>query len=195
MVFSYQKNSDGQGQPAQVLLLPGWQNSAAGHWQTEWEQAFGWQRVQQHDWLAPKRGDWCARLEEVVLDAPGPVVLAAHSLGCILTAWWAAHTRHAHKVRGALLVAPGDVEQPALAELIPGWRPVARQALPFAATLAASSDDPYCSLARARELAGHWGARFVEVGACGHINAESGLGLWPQGQALLQPLMHGKNED
>ena len=31
------------------------------------------------------RGDWSARLEEVVADIPGPVVLAAHSLGCIAT--------------------------------------------------------------------------------------------------------------
>lgn len=180
---------------AQVLLLPGWQNSTEGHWQTEWEQALGYQRVQQHDWLRPRRGDWCARLEEAVLEAPAPVVLAAHSLGCILVAWWAAHSRHTHKVRGALLVAPGDVEQPGVGELIPGWLPIARQPLPFAATLVASSDDPYCSLERAHELAARWGARFAPAGACGHMNAESALGLWPQGQALLRPLMNGTSED
>lgn len=61
--------------------------------------------------------------------------------------------------------------------------------------LVASSDDPYCSLERAHELAAHWGARFAPAGACGHMNAESALGLWPQGQALLRPLMNGTSED
>ena len=177
-------------QTPQVLLLPGWQNSGPGHWQTEWERVHGDQRVQQHDWMRPLRGDWSARLEEVVADAPGEVVLAAHSLGCILTAWWAAHTRHAHKVRGALLVAPGDVERPDLAAQIPGWAPIARQVLPFPAVLVGSQDDPYCSFERAQTLAGAWGARFVDSGPRGHINADSDLGDWPEGHALLRALMN-----
>ena len=171
-----------------VLLLPGWQNSGPGHWQTEWERVHGDQRVQQHEWMRPLRGDWSARLEEVVADAAGPVVLAAHSLGCILTAWWAAHTRHAHKERGALLVAPGDVERPDLGRQIPGWTPIARQALPFPAVLVGSRNDPYCSFERAQVLAADWGARFIDYGACGHINAESNLGTWPEGRAMLQSL-------
>ncbi len=174
---------------SKVLLLPGWQNSCPGHWQTEWERLHGYQRVQQHDWMRPLRGDWTARLEEVVADAPGSVVLVAHSLGCILVAWWAAHTHHAHKVRGALLVAPGDVERPDLATQIRGWAPIARQTLPFPAVLVGSHDDPYCSFERAGTLAAAWGARRVDGGALGHINAESGLGAWPQGQALLLQLL------
>ncbi len=171
-----------------VLLLPGWQNSGPGHWQTEWERVHGDQRVQQHEWMRPLRGDWSARLEEVVADAAGPVVLAAHSLGCILTAWWAAHTRHAHKVRGALLVAPGDVERPDLAAQIPGWAPIARQALPFPAVLVGSRNDPYCSFESAQAMAADWGARCIDYGERGHINAESGLGTWPEGRAMLQSL-------
>ena len=178
--------------PSQILLLPGWQNSGPGHWQTEWEARHGYHRVEQHDWMHPLRGDWSARLEETVADAGGPVVLAAHSLGCILTAWWAAHTRHAHKVRGALLVAPGDVERTDLAEMIPGWAPIARQPLPFPAVLVGSSNDPYCSLERAQALAKAWGSRFVDAGARGHINAESGLGDWPEGHALLDSLTTNK---
>ena len=173
-----------------VLLLPGWQNSGPGHWQTEWEVRHGYHRVEQHDWMHPLRGDWSARLEETVADAGGPVVLAAHSLGCILTAWWAAHTRHAHKVRGALLVAPGDVERTDLAEMIPGWAPIARQPLPFPAVLVGSSNDPYCSLERAQSLAQAWGARFIDYGECGHINAESDLGDWTEGHALLHTLLN-----
>ncbi|MBS0390031.1 MAG: alpha/beta hydrolase [Proteobacteria bacterium] len=176
--------------PANILLLPGWQNSGPGHWQTEWERLHGDQRVEQHDWMRPLRGDWSARLEDVVADAPGPVLLAAHSLGCILAAWWATHTRHARKVAGALLVAPGDVERPDVAAQIPGWAPIARQPLPFPAALVGSQNDPYCSLEGARAMAQDWGARFVDVGNRGHVNAESGLGDWPEGRALLYSLMN-----
>lgn len=173
----------------QVLTLPGWQGSGAGHWQSLWESAHGYQRVEQHDWLRPLRGDWSARLDEVVADAPGPVVLAAHSLGCILTAWWAVHSRHTGKVRGALLVAPGDVARSDLAGQIPGWLPIAQQPLPFPAVVVGSQNDPYCTLERARRLAHQWRARWVDAGAAGHLNAESGLGDWPAGHALLTSLM------
>ena len=87
-----------------ILLLPGWKNSDAGHWQSRWEALYRDRRVEQHEWLRPLRGDWSARLEDEVLAAPGPVVFAAHSLGCILVAAWAAHSRNTHRVRGALLV-------------------------------------------------------------------------------------------
>lgn len=176
-------------QACDILLLPGWQNSGAGHWQTLWESAHGYRRVEQHDWMHPLRGDWSARLEEVVVDAERPVLLVAHSLGCILTAWWAAHSRHTGKVRGALLVAPGDAEQPDVAAQLPGWAPVARQRLPFPAILVGSRDDPFCRFERAEALAQAWGARFIDGGERGHINADSGLGAWPQGQSLLHSLM------
>jgi len=173
------------GAPPSVLLLPGWLNSGPGHWQTRWEALHGDRRVEQHDWLRPLRGDWSARLEEEVIAAPGPVLLAAHSLGCILVAAWAAHSKNTAKVQGALLVAPGDVEREDLRQQIPGWAPIVRQRLPFAAVLVGSADDPYCSAERARGLAADWGARFVDAGARGHLNAESGLGDWPEGRALL----------
>ena len=172
-----------------ILLLPGWQNSGPDHWQSRWEAAHGYQRVEQHDWVRPLRGDWSARLEETVLDADGPVVLVAHSLGCILTAWWAAHSANAHRVLGALLVAPGDVERPDLAAQIHGWAPIARKPLPFPALLVGSHNDPYCSFERAEGLAQAWGARFVDYGERGHINAESGLGDWDEGRGWLQELL------
>lgn len=171
-----------------VLLLPGWQNSGPGHWQTRWEALHGDRRVDQHDWMRPLRGDWSARLEEEVLAAPGQVLLAAHSLGCILVGAWAAHSQNTHKVAGVLLVAPGDVEREDLRQQIPGWAPIVRRQLPFAATLIGSTNDPYCSAARAQGLAQDWGARYIELGPCGHINAESGLGDWPQGRDWLLEL-------
>lgn len=173
-----------------VLLLPGWQNSGPDHWQSRWEALHGDVRVRQHDWLHPLRGDWSAQLEEAVLAAPAPVLLAAHSLGCILVAAWAAHSRHAARVRGALLVAPGDVERDDLRQMIPGWAPIVRQPLPFPSILVAAGDDPYCAQDRSRRMAVDWGARFVDAGAGGHLNADSGLGDWPRGRALLQELVN-----
>ena len=172
-----------------ILLLPGWQNSGPDHWQSLWEARHGYHRIEQHDWMRPLRGDWSARLEETVVDADGPVVLVAHSLGCILTAWWAAHSPNAHRVQGALLVAPGDVERPDLAAQIHGWSRIARQPLPFPSVLVGSRNDPYCSYERAEGLGEAWGARFVDGGARGHINAESGLADWPEGHHLLHTLL------
>ena len=178
--------------PSNVLILPGWQNSGSEHWQSRWERTHGYTRVEQHDWMRPLRGDWIARLEEVLLsrdvERDGPVVLVAHSLGCMLTAAWAAHSRNTRCVQAALLVAPPDVERGELRQMLPSWAPVPRRVLPFPTVLFASSDDPFCSLARAREFAGAWGADFIDVGPRGHLNAESGLGEWPQAHGVLQSL-------
>jgi len=172
-----------------ILLLPGWQDSDADHWQSRWERRYGDQRVQQHDWMRPLRGDWSAQLEEAVLAAPGRVALVAHSLGCILVAAWAAHSRNTHKVRAALLVAPGDAESDDLRQRIPGWSPIVRQPLPFPAVMVAADDDPFCAAERSRQLAADWGARFIDAGARGHLNSASGLGDWPEGRALLNDLL------
>ncbi|MES2184389.1 MAG: alpha/beta fold hydrolase [Pseudomonadota bacterium] len=172
-----------------ILTLPGWHGSGPDHWQSRWEARYGYHRVEQHDWDRPLRGDWSARLEDLVLGARRPVVLVAHSLGCILVAAWAAHSRNTHRVSGALLVAPGDAEREELRGVLPGWTPIVRQPLPFPALLVASGNDPYCSAGRARDLAQAWGARVADAGPLGHINAESGLGDWPAGQALLQDLL------
>lgn len=175
--------------PENVLILPGWQNSGPEHWQSRWETRHGYRRVDQHDWMTPKRGDWIARLEDVILGTDGPVVLVAHSLGCILIAAWAQVSHSTGRVQGALLVAPGDPERDALRGLLPSWAPTVRQRLPFPSILVGSRNDPYCDFDKAQSLAESWGARFIDLGERGHINAESGLGDWPAGQAFLAELV------
>jgi uncharacterized protein len=171
-----------------VLLLPGWLDSGPTHWQTRWQALHGFQRVQQADWQWPRRGDWMARLEEVLLLDERPALLVAHSLGCQLVAAWAAHSQHTARVAGALLVAPPDTERDDMPPQLHNWRPMVRQRLPFAATVLYSDDDPYCATARALALAEHWGAAAHSVGALGHINGDSGLGDWPAGLAHLRAL-------
>lgn len=171
-----------------MLLLPGWLDSGPGHWQTRWEAVHGDRRVQQADWVWPRRGDWMARLEDELLADPRPALLAAHSLGCHLVAAWAAHSRHTARVAGALLVAPPDLRQPGLPPQLHGWRPDVRQPLPFPGRLVCSEDDPFCTPQAAQALAADWGVEAVGIGARGHVNAESGLGDWPEGRELLARL-------
>ena len=174
--------------PLRTLLLPGWLNSDAVHWQSRWEALHGCKRVQQADWQWPRRGDWMARLDDVLLDDARPAVLVAHSLGCQLVASWAAHSRHTARVVAALLVAPPDTERDDMPPNLFNWRPIARQRLPFASLVVTSSDDPYCSAERGAQMAADWGSASTVIGACGHVNGESGLGDWPSGWALLQVL-------
>ncbi|HOE40936.1 MAG TPA: alpha/beta hydrolase [Rhodoferax sp.] len=175
--------------PVQILLLPGWQSSGPTHWQSLWCAQFGYQWVEQHDWMRPLRGDWIARLEDVVLATEAPLLLVAHSMGCHLVAAWAAHSRHTGRVKGALLVAPGDAERDELRPILPSWCPPVLQALPFPGVLVASSNDPYCSFGRACQFASAWGADLFNAGALDHINADSALGDWPQGHGLLQAMI------
>ncbi|MCD2512453.1 RBBP9/YdeN family alpha/beta hydrolase [Comamonas endophytica] len=145
----------------QVWLLPdGGPQARAEPWLAHW-QAQGHRQLEQHDWQRPLRGDWSARLQETLVDAEAPVVLVASGLGCILTAWWAAHSPAAAKVRGALLIAPTDVEDPALREQLPGWAPIALKPLPFPCLVIGRKPPAGCSLERAQALAHAWGAPFA----------------------------------
>jgi predicted alpha/beta hydrolase family esterase len=174
---------------ARVLILPGWLNSDAAHWQSRWELLHGDQRVEQDDWQWPKRGDWMARLEEVLLQSDTPAVLVAHSLGCHLVAAWAAHSKHTHRVKAAMLVALPDIERDDMPPQLAPWRPIVRQHLPFASMAVVSSDDPFGTPERAAQMATDWGSELMSVGARGHINGESGLGDWPEGRAMLRALV------
>jgi uncharacterized protein len=176
---------------SQTLLLPGWLNSGPLHWQSRWETLHGFTRVDQHDWLKPLRGDWITRLEEVVLQASAtaPVSLVAHSLGCNLVAAWANVSRNTHRIDCAFLVAPGDTEEATILQTaLHSWTPIHRKLLPFKSVMVASRDDPYSRFERCQALATDWGSRFVDYGARGHLNADSGLGDWPEGLVLLREL-------
>ena len=142
--------------------------------------------------MLPLRGDWLARLDDVMSDLSGPVFLVAHSLGCIQVAAWAQISAQCHKVKAALLVAPGDVEASPVQDVFSSWRPIALTELPFKSILIGSENDPYCTLARAEQFALAWGSEFLNLGECGHVNAESNLGDWPEGRALLNELMKEK---
>ena len=173
--------------PARVFVVPGLGSSGPGHWQTHLERANpGFTRIEQREWDAPDRAEWVAQLEKVLAsEDPSRVVLVAHSLGCATVAHWAA--RHGRAIRGALLVAPADVDTAHFSTLpTTGFAPMPLQLLPFASKVVASSTDEWVTPARARQFAQAWGSELVEVGAAGHLNTASGHGAWPAVGELLR---------
>lgn len=167
-----------------IVIVPGWRDSGPGHWQSLWaERMQGAVRVTQDDWIMPSRAAWVASLEKLVLDSPGPVVIAAHSLGCIATTHLS--DAAAARISGALLVAPADPERRAV---LSDFAPVPYAKLPYRSIVVASSNDPFCPVRLAGAYARAWGSEFVRMQNAGHINIESGHGDWPLGLALLQSL-------
>jgi predicted alpha/beta hydrolase family esterase len=177
------------GNPAKAdavvaLIVPGIGNSGPGHWQTAWEQQHpDWQRVRQRDWDRPIRDEWVRALDDTIGRLSVPPVLIAHSMGCLLVAHWA--HRSSAPVRGAFMVAVPDPEGSLFPPTAQGFQSVPAGRLRFPSLVVASRDDPFGSIAYARQRAAGWGSGFVEIGAAGHINADSGLDDWPAGLKLF----------
>jgi predicted alpha/beta hydrolase family esterase len=179
-------------QELNILVLPGYQGSGAGHWQTRWEAldpAFA--RVRMPDWDHPVRDAWCRTLDAAVAAADAPVAFAAHSLGCLTTAFWAiqyASAAQLAKVAGALLVAVPDPAEGHFPQDASGFAHVPLAQLPFPSIVVASSDDPYGGVPFSQTCANAWGSRWIDLGPRGHINADSGLGDWREGRNWLDSL-------
>ena len=124
-----------------VLIVPGLRDHVAEHWQTLLAPRLPLLGFDVRS--VPPMGradlDCAARVDAVEREAAtvsGPIVVVAHSGGCITVAHWAHRTRRA--VLGALLAVPPDFERPmpdgypTIAELgASGWLPVPRARLPF----------------------------------------------------------------
>lgn len=180
-----------------ILTLPGGGNSGSDHWQTYWESKDPRMvRVAQPDWDGGTRAQWVGTLNKHVQSSDLPLVIVAHSVGCIVLARWAA-THFSCKVIGALMVAPADVDAAWGQEgaLYREFRPVPTNLLPFSSILVASTDDPYLSMERAHELAAVSGSSLHVVGALGHIGSLSKLKDWEEGQRLLAQLVDTVSAD
>lgn len=173
-----------------ILIVPGWSSSGADHWQTRWERTLKTaRRVEQENWVEPDRETWVGRIIEDAVQSTRPVVLVAHSLGVAAVAHVAQRIPKGF-LQGAFLVAPADVDNAAdwpetegftFDAAASGFAPLPLDPLPFPSVLVASSNDPYCSFARAEALAKAWGSTLTEAGDVGHINGASGHGPWPEG--------------
>jgi predicted alpha/beta hydrolase family esterase len=147
-------------------------------------------------WNSPHRNTWVTKLDQAIRQAQAPVVLAAHSLGCLAVAWWAelAGQPFGWPVAGALLVAPADVDRDDVRPELAAFQPTPVKPLPFPSIVVASSDDPWIAADKARALAGGWGSFFVDAGPQGHLNAASGIGWWEEGQSLLDRVLDAASD-
>lgn len=164
-----------------VIIVPGLHDSSPEHWQSRWHRRHPeFARVRQDNWDCPQLAAWAVRLEELRNADPRPAMLVAHSFGCLTAVHSIARDRA--NVVGVLLVAPADPEKFAVGNLLPTLP------LPCPAIMVRSSNDPWMRADNAARWARRWGCQLVDGGALGHINADSGLGDWPDGMELLRTL-------
>ena len=166
---------------ADILIVPGFGDSGAGHWQTRWQSRLSTARRMHHpDWESLDPQVWTDALAASVNISDRPVVLVGHALG--VTSIIAARERFTSPVAGAFLVAPPDIAgSPAMPPELRGFGAYDREPLPFPSILIASRNDLYCSIDTAEDLGGAWGSLFIDAGEAGHIDAEAGYGPWPEG--------------
>ena len=172
-----------------IITLPGIYGSGPTHWQSRWEarEPARFTRFAPSDWDQPDLDDWIDALSQAVRQAPASPVLVAHSLSCLLVPWWA--HRGEGTVRAALLVAPVDPFAPAFPTEAAGFSDWPSGRLPFPTIVVGSDDDPYATADWSRRFARRIGARYRNLGPHGHINADSGLGDWPEGADILRELV------
>lgn len=164
-----------------VLIAPGLHNSGAEHWQSRWQRLYArFERVEQEDWEQPDLDRWAARVDRLRAEDRRPTLIVAHSFGTLASVHSVA--RDPSNVAGLLLVAPADPDKFGVAARLP------QQALPCPAIVIGSSNDPWMTAQKAAGWAARWEADFLNAGALGHINADSGLGDWLDGQRQLQLL-------
>ncbi len=133
----------------QYFIVPGLGNSGPEHWQTYFEkQLSNCKRIHQEEWDAPDCTTWITTIENTVAQVDlSQVVLIGHSLGCSAIAAWAATFQH--HIKGALLVAPSDIEAPAYTFPSTGFTKMPLQKINFNTIVVASSNDPWVSFERA----------------------------------------------
>lgn len=172
------------------LVLPGYQNSGPGHWQSIWERLHPgkFTRVVQDDWENPMVDQWTRRIDEYVEKAEAPVVLIGHSLGSNAAVHWALTSQWVFKVSGLLLVAPADTDH-SLIPAVHQFSSVPLEPLPVKSIVVASINDPHAVISRQAAFAAYWGSKFKTVGNKGHINALSGLDAWQEGIYYLEELL------
>jgi hypothetical protein len=181
-----------------VLIVPGLRDHVEQHWQTLLEARLRAAGRAVAVVLPMGRNDLdcaarVAAIERAAQAIDGPLVIVAHSGGCLMVAHWARSTRR--QVHGALLAVPPDFETPmpdgypTLAALdAAGWLPMPRERLPFRSIVAASRNDPLASFDCVRGLAEAWGGELADLGEVGHLNPASGFGDWPQADAFIERL-------
>lgn len=178
-----------------ILFVPGLRDHVPEHWQTLLAAEIpGARTVPPLDADKLSCAARVAALDAALRAIDGPVILVAHSAGCLMVAHWV-RTIGDRPIQGALLVTPADIERPLPAGYpemddlqANGWLPIPRRQLPFKCLVAYSEDDPLAEPWRILDLAADWGCVAVPLGRVGHLNPASGYGPWFGARTLLAEL-------
>ncbi|WP_433532761.1 RBBP9/YdeN family alpha/beta hydrolase [Micromonospora sp. CA-263727] len=173
------------------LMVPGRGVPKPDHWSHDWVREHRGYRWAPEPPGPPYLGaERVAALNAAISASDEPVILVAHSAGCLTVAVWA--SQHVGPVRAALLVTPPHLD--------PDWRPapeeevdffigdVPREPLPFRSILVASRTDPFATFAQFEGYARDWRSELHDAGAVGHLDSGTGYGPWPEGQRLVRSL-------
>ncbi len=173
-----------------LLILPGLGDSGADHWQSYWLKSFNTStKLVQENWEEPKLEDWLRELKIAIQKINSPTILVAHSLAVSLVMHWIATNNNPYII-GALLVAPADVDSPEhTPEVTRNFSPMPIHKLPLPSIVVCSENDPYINIERANYFAQKWGSDFINIGQKGHVNSESNLKYWEEGQLILEELI------
>ncbi|SHO55991.1 RBBP9/YdeN family alpha/beta hydrolase [Vibrio quintilis] len=173
-----------------LLFLAGIGNSGPGHWQHQWymeSENVSW--LEHSDWDNPVMEAWLSDLENFLEKRDEPVVVVAHSLGCVLFTEWLKRTDNKNNIAGAFLVAMPDVLDPQFPAQVQHFRNLdtAQECCP--AVVITSDNDPFGTAEHAQHQARKLNVPLYNIGPVGHINAQSGLNGWAEGKEFLADLI------
>lgn len=177
-----------------ILIIPGLGGSGDDHWQSYWKMKYDNSvKLIQDDWDEPKLDNWLNKLNDTILNLDSPIIIVAHSLAVSLVLHWANKFNNPN-VRGALLVSPADVDSPThTPDVVRGFALMPLSELSFPSIVVTSDNDPFISLSRAKYFAEQWNSKFINVGSKGHLNSDSNLEYWEEGQLILEELIKETN--
>jgi predicted alpha/beta hydrolase family esterase len=173
---------------APTVVIPGWQGSGPGHWQSWLEdelRAAGREtrRPAFADLDRPDLADWCAALKTVVADLPPDGYdVVAHSLGAVLWLHHVAGPGGSPLAARVLLVAPPSPHT-GIVEIAAFFPPpldidtVRRGA--DGTVLVAGDDDPYLPEGIATAYGVPLKIATTVIPGGGHLNTDAGYGEWP----------------
>ena len=168
------------------LIIPGFGNSDEAHWQTYFEKQLpNCARVIQLSWNKPTCTEWVNSINEAIMQHnPLSVVLISHSLGGIVIANWV--KKFNIKIKGAMIVAPPDIENPWQDLGLESFTPIPLQKFSFPTVVVGSLNDHWATKETTEHFAQNWGSKLIFLNDAGHINTTSGYGAWEEGLRILK---------
>lgn len=179
-----------------ILVIPGYKGSPNGHWQTWLQTQYpNTERIKEIDHHKPILSQWSAQIQQYLEQQTLPIIIIAHSFGCLAALDAIVRKQLQSKVSGVLFVAPASpyrfTSYGHRADF-PNERSIVEtltiRALGVLGTMVVSRNDPWMNYDHACSLASDLGLLTYDAGYVGHINIESGHGPWPEVKALIDDI-------